>query len=69
MYQDKFSWLEKMTSKTLAKVFHLIGHERFISYVYGLVRLGESRFTPQDKKEIEYLRDNLEYLNFDQEKI
>lgn len=65
MCQNKLNWLEKMASKTLAKVFHLIGHERFISYVYGLVRLGESRFTPQDRKEIEYLKDNLDYFNFD----
>lgn len=65
VYQNKFNWLEKTASKTLAKVFHLIGYERFNSYVYGLVKVGESKFTTQDKKEIEYLRSNFEYLDFD----
>ena len=65
MYQNKLNWVEKMASKTLAKVFHLIGHDRFISYIYRLVRRGESKFTPQDRKEIEYLKANLEHLNLD----
>ena len=65
MYQDKFNWVEKMASKTLAKAFHLIGQERFISYIYRLVRIGESKFTPQDRKEIEYLKANLEHLHLD----
>ena len=62
-YQNKFNWLEKVTSKTFAIIFHLIGEDKFIRYIYKLVRLGESKFTSQDKKNIEYLRDNFEYLD------
>ena len=65
MYQDKFNWLEKVTAKTFAIIFHLLGEERFIHYVLSLVKLGESKFNSQDKKQIEYLRNNLEHLNFD----
>ena len=65
MYQDKFNWLEKVAAKTFATIFHLLGEERFIHYVLSLVKLGESKFNSQDKKQIEYLRNNLEYLNFD----
>lgn len=64
-HQATFDWLEKMASKTLAILFYVIGQERFISYIYRLVELGESKFTPQDKKKIEYLRSNSDYLNFD----
>ncbi len=65
MYQGKFNWLEKVTSKTFAIIFNLLGEERFINYVLKLVRYGESRFTPSDKKQIEYLRGNLQYLDLD----
>ena len=54
-----------MASKTLAIIFHLLGEDRFISYVYKLVRVGEGKFTSQDKKQIEYLRNNLNHLDFD----
>jgi hypothetical protein len=63
MYQDKFNWLEKFTSKLLAIAFHVLGRERFIAYIYRLVTVGESKFTKLDKKQIEYLRNNLEYLD------
>ncbi len=63
MYQDKFNWVEKFTSKTFAIIFNLLGEERFINYVFKLVRHGESKLTPSDKKQIEYLRNNLEYLD------
>ena len=64
MYQNTFNWLEKVTAKTFAIIFHLLGKERFIHYVLSLVELGESKFNPRDRKQIEYLRDNLEHLNF-----
>ena len=64
-HQTTFDWLEKMVSKNLAIVFNVIGSERFFDYILRLVKLGESKFTLQDKKKIEYLRDNLDYLNFD----
>ena len=65
MYQNKFNWLETMASKTLAIIFHLLGNDRFICYMYKLVRLGEDKLTPKDRKTIEYLKANLEHLNLD----
>lgn len=64
-YQASFNWLERYVSKTLVKVFHVLGEKGFYSYIYKLIKLGESKFTPQDKKQIEYLRNNLEYLDLD----
>ena len=65
MYQNKINWLEIRVSKTIAIIFHLLGEDKFISYILKLVSLGENKFTPQDKKQIDYLRSNLEYLDFD----
>ena len=65
VYQGKINWLEKTTSKMIAIIFHLLGKDEFINYIFKLVRLGENKLTPRDKKQIEYLRDNLEYLDFD----
>ena len=62
-YQAKFNWLEKYASKTLAIAFHVLGGEKFINYVYKLIKLGESKFTPKGNKLIEYLQNNLEYLD------
>ena len=64
-YQNTLDWLDTMASKTIAIIFHLLGEEKFIRYIYKLVKLGENKFTSQDKKKIEYLRDNVEHLNFD----
>ncbi|MEM7557144.1 MAG: replication initiation factor domain-containing protein [Cyanobacteria bacterium P01_A01_bin.84] len=64
-HQASFSWLERCASKTLAKAFNILGKERFFNYVYKLIKHGESKFTPQDKKQIEYLRNNVDYLNLD----
>ena len=64
-HQRSFNWLEKTASKTLAKAFHVLGENRFFDYLYRLIKVGESKFTPQDRKQIEYLQDNIEYLNFD----
>ena len=64
-HRAKFVWLEKYASKTIAMAYHLLGGERFIRYIYKLVRSGESKFTPRDRKKIEYLKGNLEQLNLD----
>jgi hypothetical protein len=63
MYQEKFNWLEKVTSKLLAIAYHVLGRERFIAYINRLVTVGENKLTKSDRKQIEYLRDNLEYLD------
>ena len=65
MHQRSFDWLEKTASKTLAKAFYILGVERFFDYINKLVRIGESKFTSRDRKEIEYLKANLEHLNLD----
>ena len=65
MHQRSFDWVEKKASKTLAKAFYILGVERFFDYINKLVRIGESKFTPQDRKQIEYLKANLEHLNLD----
>ena len=62
-HQATFNWFEKYASKTLAKAFHILGESGFINYVYRLIKLGESRFTPQDLKQIKYLKNNLEHLD------
>jgi hypothetical protein len=64
-HQSMFDWLQKCVSKTLAIAFHTLGKERFISYILRLVEHGETKFSLQDEKRIEYLRSKFEYLNLD----
>lgn len=64
-HQSMFDWLKKYVSKNLAIAFHVLGKDKFIRYVLKLVEYGETKFTPQDRKRIEYLRSNLKYLDLD----
>lgn len=64
-HQASFNWFKKYASKLLAKAFYILGEEKFLRYINELVSYGESKFTPQDKKQIEYLQRNVEYLNLD----
>jgi hypothetical protein len=48
-HQSMFDWLKKYVSKNLAIAFHVLGKDRFISYILKLVKYGETKFTPQEK--------------------
>jgi hypothetical protein len=65
LHQAKLYWLKRCVSKTLAVLFQVLGKERFVSYLYQLIEHGESKFTQQDMKLIEYLQNHVEYLDLD----